>query len=278
MSQILRIALDLLVEAARRKWFVGLFGSITLVLVTLASSLELEVIDGAISGSKLFGEVLFGDILSSHRVLGPLYLATAYAAFYGGAMFLLMACSDFAPELLTPGRIEHLLSLPVARWQVLFGTYLGVLTLAALGTLYGAGGLTLLLGVKTHDFSPVLLYGSALGWCGFAVVYAAMLASAIFVRSAPLSAASGLFTLVLGIVSSHRESIAAVLEAGPRRQLFRFAMMPIPRLATLADDSAAIASFTPVDSSALVRVVVACFVFSVALLSVAAWQFERKDF
>lgn len=278
MRQVVRIAVDLLFEAARRKWFIGLFGAITLVLLGLASSLQLEVVDGAIAGSKLFGEVLFDDIVSSHRVLGPLYLGTAYAAFYGGALFLVLACSDFAPELLAPGRIEHLLSLPVARWQVLFGTYLGVLTLAAAGTLYGAGGLTLLLGFKSHDFSPALVVGSALGWCGFAVIYAAMLAAAIFVRSAPISGASGVMILVLGVSASHREAIAAMLEAGPKRELFRLALMPIPRLATLADGSAAIASMAPVDAASLARVVAGCFVFAVGLLSVAAWQLDRRDF
>ncbi|MEW5740840.1 MAG: hypothetical protein AB1938_18115 [Myxococcota bacterium] len=278
MRQLLRIAVDLLLEASRRRWFLGLFGAITLVLLVLGLSLELEVVDGAIAGSRLFGEVLFKSILTVNHVLGPLYLAVAYVGFYGGACFLALACSDFAPELLAPGRIEHLLSLPVARWQLLFGTFLGVVTLAAASTLYGAVGLTLLLGVKTGVWSAQLLLSAAIGWVGFCALYAVMLTAAFFVRSAAVSGSLGVVTLVLGIFASFRESIAKVMEPGVGRHLFEWAMLPFPRLASLATASARVAADQPVESGTLARLVAGCFIFSAALLSVAVYRFERKDF
>jgi len=278
VRQLLRVAFDLLLEAARRKWFLALFAAITLVLLVLGFSLQLDVVDGAIAGSKLFGAVFSKDIVSAHKVMNALYLGTAYASFYGGAFFLAIACSDFAPELLAPGRIEHLLSLPVARWQLLFGTFVGVVTLAALGTLYGAGGLTVLLGVKTGVWNVKLLLGSAVGWVGFCALYAVMLTSTFFVRSAALSGALGVVTLILGVVASFRESIAVAMNPGLGRTLFSWAMLPIPRLGTLATVSADLAASTPIDTNMVSRLLVGCFIFSGALLSVAAWRFERKDF
>ncbi len=278
MRQLLRIAFDLLLEAARRKWFLALFGGITLVLVVLGFSLQLDVVDGAIAGSKLFGSIFLKDIVSTHRVLGALYMGTAYVSFYGGACFLAVACSDFAPELLAPGRIEHLLSLPVARWQLLFGTFLGVVTLAALGTLYGAAGLTVLLGVKTGVWDGQLLVGSAVGWVGFCALYAVMLTSNFFARSAALSGALGITTLILGIIASFRESISVAMNPGLGRTLFSWVMLPIPRLGTLAILSADLAASEPVDGDMLARLLAGCFIFSAALLSVAAWRFENKDF
>ncbi|MDP1825390.1 MAG: hypothetical protein Q8L48_19185 [Archangium sp.] len=278
MRQLFRVAFDLLLEAARRKWFLALFGAITLVLLLLGFSLQLDVVDGAIAGSKLFGNLFFDDIVSANQVMAGLYKATAYASFYGGAFFLAIACSDFAPELLAPGRIEHLLSLPVSRWQLLFGTYLGVVTLAALGVLYGAGGLTLLLGVKTGVWNVRLLMGSGVGWVGFCALYAVMLTSNFFVRSAALSGALGVATLILGVVASFRESIAVAMNAGFGRELFSWAMLPIPRLGTLATVSARLAASEPLEGELVSRLLVGCFIFSAALLSVAAWRFERKDF
>ena len=146
MRQLFRVAFDLLLESARRKWFLALFSAITGVLLVLGFSLQLDVVDGAIAGSKLFGSLFNDDIVSASQVMAGLYKATAYVSFYGGALFMAIACADFAPELLAPGRIEHLLSLPVSRWQLLFGTFLGVVTLAGLGVLYGAGGLVVLFG------------------------------------------------------------------------------------------------------------------------------------
>lgn len=278
MRQLFRVAFDLLLEAARRKWFLGLFGAITLVLLLLGLSLQLDVVDGAIAGSRLFGSLLFDDIVTANRVMAGLYKTTAYLSFYGGAFFLAIACSDFAPELLAPGRIEHLLSLPVSRWQLLFGTFLGVVTLAALAVLYGAGGLTVLLGVKTGVWNARLLLGSAVDWVGFCALYAVMLTANFFVRSAALSGALAVATLILGVVASFRESIAVAMNPGLGREIFSWAMLPIPRLGTLATVSARLAASEPLEGEMVARLLAGCFIFSAALLSVAAWRFERKDF
>jgi ABC-type transport system involved in multi-copper enzyme maturation permease subunit len=275
---LLRVAVDLLLEASRRRWVLALFGGITLVLLVLGWSLQLEVVDGALAGSKLFGELLFDDLVSANRAMSGLSLAVAYAAFYGGALFLAVACSDFAPELLAPGRIEHLLSLPVARWQLLFGTYLGVITLTAAGIFYGAGGLTVLLGVKTGLWSIGLMKGCTVGLVGFCALYAAMLCAAFFVRSASVGGLTGVITLVLGVVASFRESIASTFEPGAGRLVFSWLMFPLPRLGSLATVSARIAAEQALDGEVVSRLVVGCGVFSVALLAIAAWRFENMDF
>ncbi|MCA2979267.1 MAG: ABC transporter permease [Myxococcaceae bacterium] len=278
MRQLLRVALDLLLEATRRRWVLGLFGSITLVLTALGLSLELDVVDGALAGSKLFGVLLSDDVVSAHRALSGVSQAVAYLAFYGGAVFLVVACSDFAPELLSPGRIEHLLSLPVARWQLLFGTYLGVLGLVSAGILYGAVGLTALLGVKTGVWSPGLLLGSTVGLLGFAALYAVMLCSAFFVRSASVSGGAGAAMLGLGVVASYRESLTGLLEPGLVRTLVSWALVPVPRLGGLATMSARIAAEQAIDGAVASRLAAGCGLFSVAALALAAWRFERMDF
>ncbi|MDX2010681.1 MAG: ABC transporter permease subunit [Myxococcaceae bacterium] len=278
MRQLVRVAVDLLLEAARRRWFLALFGGITLVLLVLGFSLELDVVDGALAGSKLFGALLFDDVVSASRALSGVSLAVAYVAFYGGAFFLAVACSDFAPELLSPGRIEHLLSLPIARWQLLFGTYLGVLTLTAAGILYGAAGLTVLLGVKTGLWSHTLLLGSSVGLVGFAALYAVMVCVTFFVRSAAVSGAVGLSTLVLGVLASFRETLTALMEPGLARTLTGWALVPLPRLGSLATVSARIAAEQPLEGEVVSRLVAGCGLFSVAMLALAAWRFERMDF
>ena len=123
-----------------------------------------------------------------------------------------------------------------------------------------------------------MLAGSLLGVVAFCALYAAMLTSAFFVRSAALSAATGVGTLILGVMSSYRESIADVLNSGLGRQAFRVAMMPFPRLALLANASAQYAAGTPMNVEMMVRLIVGAFIFAAALLSVAAWRFERSDY
>lgn len=278
MRQALRISLDLLLEAIRRRWFLALFGGITLILLVLGFSLELEVVDGALAGSRLFGELLFDDIVSADRVMAGVSLGAAYAAFYGGSFFLAVACSDFAPELLAPGRIEHLLSLPVARWQLLLGTWVGVLVITAAGIVYGAAGLTVLLGAKTGLWSGMLLLGSVIGLAGFAAIYSVMLCVTFFVRSAAVSGAAGVLALILGVMASYRETLAALMEEGPGRTLFSWLMLPLPRLGSLATVSARIAAAQPLEPEVVARLLAGCGLFSVALLALAAWRFDRMDF
>lgn len=277
MTQPLHVALDLLREALYRKWFLGLFLAITLVLGVLGLSLRLDVVDGAIAGSRLFGKLLSDDIVQADAVLRPLYTAVAYGSFYLGSLFLCVSCSDFAPNLLQPGRIEHLLALPVTRWNLVLGTYLGVLGLGALCTGYGALGVTVLFGVKTGLWSGRLLWGSLLGMVGFAAVYAVMLAAVFFVRSAALSAASGVSLLVLGVLSTQRNLVIAVMEPGAGRDVFGALMQPIPRLFALATAGADLAAGRGLDGAHTAELVLSVLAFSAALLALTTWRFERMD-
>lgn len=275
---VFHVARDLLREAFARKWILGLLAGITGVLLLLLLFLRLEVVDGAIAGSRLFGAMLFEDIVSTDRAMKPVYMVVAFCGFFGGALFLAIACSDFAPSLLSPGRIEHLLSLPVSRWQLLLGTYVGVLVLSAMCTAYGAAGITVVFGFKTGFWTWALLGGSLLGVVGFCALYAAMLATALFVRSAAASAAVGLLTLVLGVVASAREEIEKTLEEGIGREVFHWAVQPFPRLWKLAEQCIRLAGDDSFDGPLTARLVAGTLIFSLGLLAVAAWRFERKDF
>ncbi len=278
MRVTLHVARDLLREALARKWVLGLLIGITLVLTLLGLFLRLEVVDGALSASKLFGAMLFDDIVSTDKVMKPIYMVAAGLGFFGGALFLAIACSDFAPSLLSPGRIEHLLSLPVSRWQLLLGTYLGVLALAVMCTAYGAIGITLVFGFKTGFWSSSLLSGSLLGVAGFCAIYSAMLTSAFFVRSAAASSAVGIFTLVLGILASAREPIEETLEPGLGRTLFHYGVQPFPRLWKLAEQGIRLAGDESFNAALTARLVAGSIIFSLGMLAIAAWRFEKKDF
>jgi ABC-type transport system involved in multi-copper enzyme maturation permease subunit len=222
--------------------------------------------------------MLSESIRPTDVALRPVYMTVAGLGFFGGALFLAIACSDFAPSLLSPGRIEHLLSLPIARWQLLLGTYLGVLALSVMCTAYGAMGITCVFGFKTGVWTSALLLGSLLGVAGFCAIYAAMLTSALFVRSAAASASVGFFILVMGVLASLREEIERTLEPGLGRALFHWGVQPFPRLFKLALECIYLAGGRDFDGALTRRLVASALVFSLGMLAIAAWRFERKDF
>ena len=277
---LLQVALDLLREARSRKWFLALGLGVTLLLVVLSLSLKLEVVDGALAASRLFGHLVGGHqtIRSAGVALRPIFIAASYLTFYGGMIFGILACADFAPSLLSPGRIEHLLSLPVRRWELLGGTFLGVLVLASVASLYGAGGLALILGVKTGVWTAMPLLAALLTSICFATVYAAMLTTALFVRSAALSAGIGALVFVGGVISSYRHDLDSMFEEGAGRTAFRGVTLIFPHLASVADAAGRLAGSRAVEPMELARLLLGLGLFTLGALSVGAWRFEQRDF
>ncbi len=274
----LAVALDLLREAAARRWFLALGLALTGLLLLLLTSLRLEVVDGALAATRLFGQPLSHDVRPADVALRPVFLVASQVVFWGGLGFGVLACADFGPALLSPGRIEHLLSLPVRRWELLGGTFLGVVALALAGALYASSGLVLVLGAKTGVWTGWPVVSAVLAAIAFASVYAGMLAVTIWVRSAALSAAAGAGLVVLGVLATHRTALLDLMGRGPGRALFAAVTAVVPPLGKLADAAGALASSGPLAPGGLVRLLAGTLAFAGALLAVAAWRFERRDF
>ena len=278
MKAVLAVALDLFREASSRRWFLALGIGITLLLAVAGLTLRIDVVDGALSATRLFGKVMHSDIRSVDVALRPVFRAAAYVIFYGGLAFGVLACADFAPSLLAPGRIEHLLALPVQRWQLLTGTFFGVLGLSLVGAIYGAGGFTLLLAIKTGVWTLRPLLAALIAGVTFAAIYGGMLVAALFARSAALSAATGGFLFLSGIVAGYRQRLDHFFEPGLGRAAFQAVTLVLPRVSTLADASADLAASAPVDLGALGSELVGLAVFGLAALAFGIWRFESQDF
>lgn len=278
MRTTLGVAADLVREALKRKWFLGLAIAITAVLVTLGLSLRMEVVDGALAATRLFGRAARGPIQAVDVALRPVFQAVAFLIFYGGTVFGIVACADFAPSLLSPGRIEHLLALPVRRWELLAGTFLGVMGLSLAAALYGGGGLTLLLGVKTGLWTWRPLVASLFSTAGFAPIYAAMLTVALYARSASVSAAVGFLIFVSGIAAGNRHDLIPMFEEGVGRTIFSGYTLLFPRISSLGSAAADIAASQPLEVRSLGMLLVGVLVFGAGVLSLGIWRFEQKDF
>ncbi len=272
------LAADLLREARSRRWILALVLGTTAVLATVALGLRLEVVDGALAGTRLFGGNLGTDVRAVDVALRPLFAGTAYLVFYGGIAFGVVATADFAPTLLAPGRIEHLLALPVRRWEVLAGTFLGVELLVLAGATYGGAGMVLVLWVKTGVLNPGPVVAALAAAIAFAPVYAAMLATAVVARSAALSGGAGLVLFLAGIVAGERGALGELFSPGASRAVFLGVTFMLPRLSRLGAIGARVAESRPIAGGHVLAVVVGTAVFALALLALGAARFDRKDY
>lgn len=278
MKAILYVALDLFREASSRRWFLALGLAITVILFIMGAALRLDVVDGALAATRLFGRELHTNIRSVDVALRPVFQAASYIVFYGGLLFGILSCADFAPSLLSPGRIEHLLSLPVQRFELLTGTFLGVLGLSLVFTLYGAGGFTLILSVKTGVWTIRPLLSAILASVTFAAIYGLMLSAALLVRSAALSAAAGFTVFIAGIIAGYRDRIETFFDAGIAREIFLGITFICPRISTLADMASGLSAGYPVDTGALFSLLIGLWVFGLSALAFGIHRFEQQDF
>lgn len=279
MNGTLAIARDLIREAVSRRWFIVLAGVITLFLGSITLGLNMEVVDGALAATRFFGEHVQADVQAADVALRPVFQATSYVIFYGGIAFGIVACSDFGPSLLAPGRIEHLLSLPIRRPSLLAGTMLGVWLVIACASMYGALGVMVILGLKTGVWTPELLMTGLLASVTFVAIYGVMLMAAVFVRSAAISASIGLAVFTAGIISGYRDSMQPLFsEEGVWRWVFRATTTFMPPISSIADAAASYAGSNPVDGSALSRQLAGTAIYGIAALAIAIWKLEQVDF
>lgn len=277
MKPLVAVIAIILREALARRWLLALAVGISLLLLLLGLALRLDVVDGALAASSFFGERMGADIQAVDVALRPVFQATAYLVYYGSLLAAVLACADFAPSLLAPGRIEFMLAQPLRRWQLVWGIYLGVVLIMVVGVCYGVGGVSLILGIKTGYWTAAPLVAALLAAVAFSALYAAMLVGVVLVRSAALSVVTGVVVFVAGIVASHRHELAAMFEAGPGRAAFSLATLPLPRIASLADAGARIAGSEAVPLAMVFRLATAHLVIATALVVTASWLFERKD-
>lgn len=278
MSSTLAVARDLVREAASRRWLLALGVAMTVILGALTLGLSLEVVDGALAATRFFGGAMNTDIQAADVALRPVFLAASYLIFYGGIVCGISACSDFAPGLLSPGRIEHLLSLPLSRAALLGGTYLGVLAVVGAIAGYGAVGFTLILGFKTGVWSSALIFTAVLAALAFTAIYAAMITTAVFVRSAAVSAIVGGALFILGIFAGYRDSAAMMFENGVARGIFWAVTTAVPPISIIADQAAKNAGSEPWDGRLLSQRLVGILIFAFATFAVGVWRFEGRDF
>ena len=276
MRNIALVAADILREALARRWVVAMLAGLTLAAVVLAFTLEFQVVDGVLAGTRLFGDVIEHDVSATDLVLKPVLKAGSWALYLSGVMFGALACADFAPELLTPGRIEQLLALPIRRAELVLGTYLGVMVLALGGAGYAGLLFTLLLGLKTDIYSLALPIAALSAVLAFSAVYGLMLLTASYVRSAAVSGLLG-SALFIACLTLTLPEVAVAFDAGWKRVTYQVLTAPLPRLWLLGQAGSVIAgfeSFTP----GLVRAALSGPIFGFACVLLCVRRIERRDF
>ena len=126
---------DVFREAAARWTLVAYFVLSSLFILIFALAVNLDIVDGALAGARLFGQsVDLGRRIDMDELVHGFESGFSGFLYLVGTFLALFATAHLVPRLQEKGTIDLYLSRPVGRVPLLLSRYAGGLLLAAANT------------------------------------------------------------------------------------------------------------------------------------------------
>jgi ABC-type transport system involved in multi-copper enzyme maturation permease subunit len=276
---------DVMREAAARWTLVAYFFLSTVFILIFASAINLDIVDGALAGAKLFGREVSmrGDNSISIEKLVLGFESGFSAILYFLCTFLaIFATAHLVPRMQEKGTIDLYLSRPVSRTKLILSRYVAGLILAGSNIFYLLGSIWLIVMWKTHVVHPRFFVGGAV----ILLVVATLMAFAFLIGVVTSSTAVsimttyGLFFFSLMLVGHER--IAAALSHEWQAALINGLYWVVPKTAELGEAVVAFVSGNQVPERVAAALTWSPFLttggFAVGCLVLACWVFQRKEF
>ncbi len=274
VTQTLALIRDTFREAMARKIFWGLFGLSTAMILFFLLLLRIDVVEGGVATMSLFGyESRRG--MDVERMVRGVHGSIATFLYSFGLFLALFASSGLVPSLLEPGRIELLLSKPVARWHLLLGRYLGNVLIVLANSAWLVGGVWLIFGIKTGVWTPQFLFAIFTTVFLFCVLLSVVFLMGVLFESAALATMVPVALMLISPILAQERTVVKLLSSETARTVWRTLYQMLPKVFDIGRTTLqlvrreTVESWDPFFSSAL---------FGVAVLAVAVWRFERRDF
>jgi ABC-2 type transport system permease protein len=274
---------DVFREAAARLTLIAYFLLSSIFLLIFASAINLDIVDGALAGAKLFGkEVDVRNEISIERLVLGFETGFSAVLYFLCTFLAIFATAHLVPRLQEKGTIDLYLSRPVSRVSLLMSRYVAGLILAASNIVYLLGSIWLIVAWKTGVYNPKFLLAGGI----ILFVIATLLAFAFLVGVVTSSTAVsimttyGLFFFSVMLVAHDR--IAAAVSKDWQAWMIQTLYWIIPKTAELGQAVVAFVGGESLPRRMAEVLTPAPFVttaaFGVACLILASLLFQRKEF
>lgn len=261
-------------EALARWVFWGLFGVSTLWILFFWFIMRIDLVQGASATVSLFGyttSVTRDVAMLVRRVHGGVA-----SFFYTIAMFLaVFASAGLIPTVLEAGRIELVLSKPVARWHLLLGRYLGNLLVVTLNTCYLIVAVWLIFGWKTGFWNSTFLYAILTTTFMFAVLLSAIVFVSVLTESAAVATMVTFGMMILSPILAQHQIMVKLLSSEWSRNLWKGLYYALPKFFDVGRIHMELVMGRPIDSLAPVWSSTA---FAVVMLAAAIFAFSKRNY
>lgn len=271
-------------EAAARWTLLAYFFLSSMFILIFALAVNLDIVDGALAGAKLFGksvEIRGSEVDLDRLVLG---FESGFSAFLYlvGTFLAIFATAHLVPRLQEKGTVDLYLSRPVGRVQVLLSRYLAGLLLAAANVAYLIVSIWLIVIWKTHVVHPRFLMGGAI----ILFVIAALLAFAFLIGVVTSSTAVSIMAsyaifFFSALLAAH-DRIEAALSSELNAKIVHVLYLVLPKTSELGGAVIAMVAGEVIPRQMAENLAPAPFVttalFGLGCLALASFLFHRKEF
>jgi ABC-type transport system involved in multi-copper enzyme maturation permease subunit len=271
-------------EAAARWVLIAYFALSSLFIVIFALGVNLDVVNGALAGARLFGQSV--DVGGRSIEIDKLVLGfeSGFSAFLYlvGTFLALFATAHLVPRLQEKGTIDLYLSRPVGRVPLLLSRYAGGLLLAAANLLYLIGSMWLIVVWKTRVFHPRFLLSGLVILFAVATLLAFAFLIGVITSSTGVSLMATYAVFFLSAILVARERIAAAVSTETAASIVKGLYWILPKTAEIGQATVALVAGKEAPPRLAdvhyLAVYGSTAAFGVAALALSAWLFSRKDF
>jgi ABC-type transport system involved in multi-copper enzyme maturation permease subunit len=271
-------------EASARWTLLAYFALSSLFILTFALAVNLDIVDGALAGAKLFGKAVDtgGEKLDLNKLVLGFESGFAGFLYMLGTFLALFATAHLVPRLQEKGTVDLYLSRPVGRTKLLLSRYCGGLLLAAANLLYLFGSIWLIVLWKTGVAHPRFFLGGLVILFGVAAMLAFAFLIGVLTSSTAVSLMVTYAIFLFAAVLAGHDRISAAVSSEWSAQAIHALYWIFPKTAELFRETVTLVSggetfsrLAPINSLAVFGTTA---LFGLVTLGLAAWRFSRKDF
>lgn len=271
-------------EAAARWTLLAYFFLSSLFILIFALAVNLDVVDGALAGAKLFGNSveMSGTSVSLEKLVLGFESGFSAFLFLIGTFLAVFATAHLVPRLMEKGTIDLYLSRPIPRVQLLLSRYVAGLALAAANLIYLIGSIWAIVIWKTGVVHPRFLLGGVVILFTIAVLLAFAFLVGVVTSSTAVSIMTTYGVFFFSALLVAHDKIEAAISVEWRAQLVHALYWIFPKTSELGQSVIALVygSEAPAELTSALNapVFVSTALFGIVCLTLALWLFQRKEF
>jgi ABC-type transport system involved in multi-copper enzyme maturation permease subunit len=271
-------------EAAARWVLIAYFTLSSLFILIFAAGVNLDIVNGALAGAKLFGQSvdMGGKSVDIDKIVLGFESGFSGFLYLVGTFLALFATAHLVPRLQEKGTIDLYLSRPVSRVALLLSRYAGGLLLAAANIAYLIGSMWLIVVWKTRVFHPRFLISGVVILFMVATLLAFAFLIGVVTSSTGVSLMATYAIFFLAAILVAHDRIAAAVSTDLAARAVQGLYWILPKTAELGQATVALVAgneaperLANIDHLAVYG---STAVFGAVALGVSAWLFSRKDF